>query len=165
MGSVIQLNLGTVIAEISKYGRAVSSRLLRVPPGRADAVTSPGLSFSRPSRARAPSLAPPASYPAAVKTPAAAWRNSTGISESGFPFHSNAPAKVRAGASPHMGSVAGSAPGRRYFPEAEAQRLTLSPRLPHHRRHPMTADEALAGIILGLVCLSAVIYLIARWVA
>jgi len=51
-----------------------------------------------------------------------------------------------------------------FFDEAEAQRLTLSPRLPHHR-HPMTADEALAGIVLALACLSVVIYLIARWVA
>jgi hypothetical protein len=48
-----------------------------------------------------------------------------------------------------------------FFPEAEAQRQTLG--LPHHRRHPLTADEALAGIVLALVCVGALIFVIARW--
>lgn len=48
-----------------------------------------------------------------------------------------------------------------FFPEIEAQRRTLAPGLPHHR-HPMTVDEACAGIVLvsvlGLCCL----YLLVR---
>ena len=51
-----------------------------------------------------------------------------------------------------------------FFPESAARDATLSPGLPHHRRHPMTADEALAGLVLALGVLGAVIYLIARWV-
>ncbi len=50
-----------------------------------------------------------------------------------------------------------------FFDEAEAQRLTLGPRLPHHR-HRMTGDEFLAGLVLALVCLGAVIFAIARLV-
>jgi hypothetical protein len=53
-----------------------------------------------------------------------------------------------------------------FFSEAEARERALhGPGLPHHRHHPLTADEALAGIVLALVCLSAVIYLVARCVA
>lgn len=37
--------------------------------------------------------------------------------------------------------------------EAEAERLALGPRLPHHRRHQMTVDEALAGIVLLILVL------------
>lgn len=42
-----------------------------------------------------------------------------------------------------------------FFPEAEAQRQALAPGLPHHR-HPMTADEACAGLVLIAAVLTAV---------
>jgi hypothetical protein len=46
----------------------------------------------------------------------------------------------------------------RFCDEHSAQELTLqSPRLPHHR-HAMTVDEALAGIVLVLVTLTAAFY-------
>ena len=48
-----------------------------------------------------------------------------------------------------------------FFPESEAQRRTLGPGLPHHRRHPMTGDEALAGIVLLLTVTGALGYLAA----
>ena len=50
-----------------------------------------------------------------------------------------------------------------FFDEAEAQRMTLGPRLPHHRRHPITADEALAGIFLALALFGASVYILARF--
>lgn len=56
--------------------------------------------------------------------------------------------------------AATSRPGT-FFSEAEAQRLTLSPGLPHHR-HALTADEALAGIVVALILLSCVGYALAR---
>lgn len=46
-----------------------------------------------------------------------------------------------------------------FFDESEAQRLTLGPRLPHHR-HRMTADEALAGLLVALVVLIGIGYFI-----
>lgn len=46
-----------------------------------------------------------------------------------------------------------------FFPEAEAERLALGPRLPHQRRHPLTVDEACAGIILLAVITAALGYL------
>jgi len=58
-----------------------------------------------------------------------------------------------------------SAPALRsriFFDEREAQRLTLSPRLPHQRRHPLTADEALAGLILAIALLAALGSLVSR---
>lgn len=42
----------------------------------------------------------------------------------------------------------------RFFSEAEAQRRTLGPGLPHHR-HPMTLDEFLAGGFLFFVVAAA----------
>lgn len=48
-----------------------------------------------------------------------------------------------------------------FYPEADAARLALGPRLPHHR-HALTADELLAGIVLAAVCLAAAIYVLAR---
>lgn len=48
-----------------------------------------------------------------------------------------------------------------FFSEAEARDRTLSPGLPHHR-HPMTADEALAGLALMLVGLPCLAYIIWR---
>ena len=90
---------------------------------------------SRRSSARALQQAPPpAVYPKAVRHPASAWRNLAG--------------KFLPGS---------------FFDEATAQRLTLGPRLPHHRRHSMTADEALAGIILGCVALLSVAYMLVRF--
>ena len=49
-----------------------------------------------------------------------------------------------------------------FFDEAEAQRMTLGPRLAHHR-HPMTLDEALAGIALFLAFAATAFYLGWRW--
>lgn len=50
-----------------------------------------------------------------------------------------------------------------FFDEAEAQKLTLGPRLPHQRRHPMTADECLAGGVLLLLITVAAFYFGWRW--
>lgn len=80
-------------------------------------------------------------------------------------FHSDAVSKARTDASRHLGSVVDAAPGCRFFPEAEAERLALSPRLPHHRRHPLTCDEAAAGIIMATICAAALVYAIARWLS
>jgi len=126
--------------------------------------TDPGAPLPRPrgqllrfllSR-RTPHAAQPSS-PWAVN-----WRALIGKCRSGFSFRRDV-AKVRAGRTRHRGSRAGSAPGRRWFSEAEAQRLLLGPRLPHQRRHPLTADEALAGLILLAVSLAGLAYLIWRW--
>jgi hypothetical protein len=100
---------------------------------------SDGLSLSRRFRALPRSAIPLAS-----------WRNLIGKFWSGFLFHPQARSE---------------SPQRRFCSELTAQELTLRPRapgLPHHRRHPLTADEALAGTILGLLCLSGLVYLIAR---
>lgn len=48
-----------------------------------------------------------------------------------------------------------------FYSEAEAQRRTLGPRLPHHR-HPITADEALAGIVTVIVLVGVLIYVLAK---
>lgn len=61
-------------------------------------------------------------------------------------------------------TVLGKFRARSFFPESVARDVTLGPRLPHHRRHPLTADEALAGIVVALGALGAVIYLLARLV-
>lgn len=79
-------------------------------------------------------------------------------------FHSDAVSKARTDASRHLGSVVGAAPGRRFFPEAEAEQLALGPRLSHHR-HPLTVDEAVAGIIMATICAAALVYAIARWLS
>lgn len=71
----------------------------------------------------------------------------------------------KSGAGPLFRSRGGrQSPQGGWCDELVAQRLTLRPRavgLPHHR-HPMTADEALAGIIVGLVVLAGVVFAIAR---
>lgn len=95
--------------------------------GRRDMPVSGAPSLLRRLSARA--LSPTTlsvQYPRAVKTAAAAWRNLADL--------------FRA---------------RHFFSEAEAERRALrGPGLPHHR-HPMTADEALAGIILiGLISIA-----------
>ena len=81
---------------------------------------------------------------------------------------SNSPTAVRAtGIAPSRRvwrTVLDKFRARTFFPESAARDATLSPGLPHHRRHPLTADEALAGIVLALGALGAVIYLLARWV-
>jgi hypothetical protein len=45
-----------------------------------------------------------------------------------------------------------------FLPEAEAQRQTLGPRLPHHR-HRMSVDEALAGVVLWLAIAGSAFYI------
>lgn len=101
--------------------------------------------FSRPSRAPAPSSAPPlTSYPIAVRHAASAWRTLAGKFLSGLSFHREATTKVRGSTSPHVGSVAASAPGLG---------------LPHHR-HPMSVDEATAGIVLAFVLTLSLGYLL-----
>jgi len=49
--------------------------------------------------------------------------------------------------------------------EATKQRLTLEPRSPGlpHQRHPMTVDEACAGILILIVCGAALIYTVVSW--
>ena len=139
MRCIIRSDLGMRLAA-QRQGSVASFRFPRVSSGRGGAATLLGRFFFSPSSrhpsARAPSpVTPfPASYPHAVKTiPASAWRTSVGkFLRSDF------------------------------FPESEAQRRTLAPRLPHHR-HPMTPDEALAGIVLFLTFVGAVIYLAARF--
>lgn len=82
------------------------------------------------------------------RTPSSAWRNLIARLRSGFLYLREAAAKVR---------------GVRFCDEHSAQTMTLRPvGLPHHR-HPLTVDEALAGIILSAVSLSSVIYLLVRW--
>lgn len=77
-----------------------------------------------------------------------AWRNPIGMIRSGFLYLAQAVAKVR---------------GVGFCDESEAQALTLRPRpqapgLPHHR-HPMTADEACAGMALSAVIVPLIVYL------
>jgi hypothetical protein len=142
MRSITRLNPGTRIAGIHN-GRAASSHFPRVPLGRAGAVTSPGLSFLRRPRARAPSAAtPPQSYPADL-TSQRAWRNPTGTPESGI-----SPAR----------------PQSRFCSETHAQQLTLraGPGLPHHRHHPLTVDEAIAGILTLSICGASLAYALWR---
>jgi hypothetical protein len=109
-----------------------------VPTGPGVAATTPGHPFCAVHSARALSPTPrSAQYPHAGETPAAAWR-----------------------------ILADSFRARHFLSEAEAQRRTLrGPGLPHHRRHPLTADEALAGIVLALVCGGGLVYLVAKWLA
>lgn len=129
-----RVKAGTVSAALTMHR---ASFCLRDALGPRVAVTTGGLSlstFSRHFRARArPADSPSALYPHAVTTPAAAWRTLIGKFRSGH-----------------------------FFPEAEAQRQTLGPRLPHHRRHPLTADEALAGIVLAIMLVGAIVFAIAR---
>jgi hypothetical protein len=46
----------------------------------------------------------------------------------------------------------------RFSDETEAQRQALGPKLPHQRRHNLTPDEALAGIVLLLLIAAAAFY-------
>lgn len=163
MGSLVQLNVGTHFATHTN-GRAASSHLPRVPP--AEPTLSRRSAFLLRRSQVLAHFSPdtrPAQYPHTGLTAGAAWRKPTGISEFGLPLHSDATAKVRDSTSPNVGSVAVSAPGRRFFSEAEAQRLTLAPGLPHHRRHPVTPDEALAGLVLVALGLLALGYLLWRF--
>ena len=134
MGQVISFT-GTLHA--SRTGARAVFHPARATPGPDVVPATPGLSSSEPlsrhpsARALSPNTRS-AQYPLAGETPAAAWRNLTGHSESGF------------------------------FDEAEAQRLTLGPRLPH-QRHPMTADEALAGIALAIALVIGAFALIWTW--
>lgn len=59
-------------------------------------------------------------------------------------------------------TVLGKFRARTFFPESAARDVTLSPGLPHHRRHPLTADEALAGIVLAIMLVGAIVFAIAR---
>lgn len=139
MRCIIRSDLGMRLAA-QRQESVASFRFPRVSSGRGGAATLLGRFFFSPSSrhlsVRALSRTTPSEqYPRAAKTmPASAWRTSVGkFLRSDF------------------------------FPESEAQRRTLTPRLPHHR-HPMTPDEALAGIVLFLTFVGAVIYLAARFV-
>lgn len=140
MRCIIRSDLGMRLAA-QRQGSVASFRFPRVSSGRGGAATLLGRFFFSPSSrhpsARAPSpVTPfPASYPHAVKTiPASAWRTSVGkFLRSDF------------------------------FPESEAQRLTLGPRLPHQRRHPLTLHEAAAGLVLVFLVVGATVYLFARF--
>lgn len=78
------------------------------------------------------------------------WRNLAAHFLPGVLFLGDATTKVRAVSSPNVGS-AGPSATHRGCSEQAAQHLTLGPRLPHHRRHPKTADEACAGLILIVI--------------
>ena len=114
-----------------------ASFCLRDVLGPGGAVTPRGFSlpFLRHPRARAPLPAhPPTLYPSQVKPAATAWRKLAGF------FHAS-----------------------NFYSEAEAQRRTLrGPGMPHHR-HPMTGDEALAGLILLVTVITGLGYL--AWVS
>jgi hypothetical protein len=117
-----------------------SSSHPRETPGRRGMPVPGGHSFCADSRT------PPQRPPEVVS----AWRAPTGISESGFPIPEKPPRQSPQGA---------------WCDETLAQVLTLrhrAPGLPHHR-HPITLDEALAGIVIALVCVAALIYLLARF--
>ena len=141
MGSVVRLNSGTKNAGIGT--RAASSYLRRAPAGPVVAATTPGLLFLRLPSARAlPATTTPVD--------SGAWRTPAGITEPG----NLCPREARS-----------ESPQGRFCSELTAQELTLRPRepgLPHHR-HPMTADEALAGFILLATISAALGYL--AWVA
>lgn len=129
---------GTAIAP--HEAPAADFRPLRVPTGPDSAATLPGLPFWRRTHARR------------LSTPrdGHAWRSLPGDSNAGDLFSSASRTE---------------SPQRRFCSESHAQELTLrplGPGLPHQRRHPMTPDEALAGLVLAIVCLSALVYLAAR---
>lgn len=80
-----------------------------------------------------------------------AWRALIGAIRSGFSFH-----RERSDQSPE---------GAWICDEKLAQALSLRPRapgLPHHR-HPLTTDEAFAGLIVLLVSATAITHLFWRW--
>lgn len=146
MRSIVQLILGTRIAEKTN-GRAASFHFPRVPSGRAGAVTSLGLSFSRHLRARAPSPDyPPVSYPRAVLTAAAAWRTSADFPV-GRVFHSiEKPARKSAAARSGLKRM------------ASGVRSGTGLGLPHHRRLYWPAVSVLAGLAAFWCGVGAVVW-------
>lgn len=133
--------------------RASEFRFAHVPTEPRDAATSGALPFSRRSQVLAHFSRDTrrGQYPPTGETAGAAWRNPIGeFCRSGFLYLREAAAKVR---------------GVRFCDEHRARAMTLRHRgvgLPHHRRQPLTVDEALAGIILLAVIGAALWYL--AWV-
>lgn len=149
MGRVIHL-AGTFRAVDT--ARAADFPPPRVPTHPGAAATARGF-FSRRSQVLAHFSRDtrPGQYPPTGPTAGAAWRNPIGeFCRSGFLSWREAVAKVR---------------GVRFCDERTAQDLTLRPRGPGlaHHRHPMTVDEACAGIVTLAVIMAALGYL--AWVA